>query len=108
MKILALDLSDRDALRELHRAGLVAHRHDRPAAPFWGEAEVLAMICQGLTNEDITQRAFITMNTVKTHIRSLYRKMDVTTRSRAVRWGLERGFAPDRTRVLAQNGINAR
>ena len=44
MKITALDLSDRDALRELHRAGLVAHRHDRPAAAFWGEAEVLAML----------------------------------------------------------------
>lgn len=72
------------------------------------EAEVLALICQGLTNEDITQRAYITMNTVKTHIRSLYRKMDVTTRSQAVRWGLERDFAPDRTRLVAPNGVNTR
>ncbi len=65
------------------------------------EAEVLALICQGLTNDDITKRAFIAMNTVKTHIRSLYRKIGVTTRSQAVRWGLERGFAPDHTRIVA-------
>lgn len=65
------------------------------------EAEVLTLICQGLTNEDIAQRSFITMNTVKTHIRSVYRKIGVTTRSQAVRWGLERGFAPDRTRIIA-------
>lgn len=64
------------------------------------EGEVMALICQGLTNEDITTRAFITMNTVKTHIRSLYRKIDVTTRSQAVRWGIEHGFSPDRTRVI--------
>ncbi|MGI8900472.1 MAG: GNAT family N-acetyltransferase [Nocardioides sp.] len=43
MRISVLDISDVDGLRELHRAGLVAHRHDRPGAPFWGEAEVLAM-----------------------------------------------------------------
>lgn len=67
------------------------------------EAEVLALICQGLTNEDIAGRVYISMNTVKTHIRSLYRKIDVTSRSRAVRWGLERGFAPDRTRVVLPN-----
>ncbi|MBA2464995.1 MAG: hypothetical protein H0V42_08480, partial [Nocardioidaceae bacterium] len=43
MKISVLDLSDRDGLRELHRSGLAAHRHDRPWAPFWSEEEVLAM-----------------------------------------------------------------
>ncbi|WP_323794502.1 response regulator transcription factor, partial [Nocardioides sp.] len=64
------------------------------------EGEILALICQGLTNEDITTRAYIGMNTVKTHIRSLYRKIGATTRSQAVRWGIERGFAPDRHRVV--------
>ena len=36
---------------------------------------MLALICQGLSNEDVGQRAFIGINTVKTHIRSLYRKI---------------------------------
>jgi two-component system, NarL family, response regulator LiaR len=62
------------------------------------ESEVLALICQGLSNEEITERAFIGINTVKTHIRTAYRKISVTTRSQAVRWGMEHGFAPDRLR----------
>lgn len=70
------------------------------------EAEVLTLICQGLTNEDITTRAFITLNTVKSHIRSVYRKIGVTTRSQAVRWGIEHGFAPDRSRVLAPDSTS--
>lgn len=64
------------------------------------ESEVLALICQGLSNQDITERAFIGINTVKTHIRTLYRKIGVDSRSRAVLWGVDHGFAPDRTRVL--------
>jgi NarL family two-component system response regulator LiaR len=65
------------------------------------ESEILALICQGLTNEDLAERTFITMNTVKSHIRSIYRKIDVSTRSQAVRWGLEHGFTPDHTRKVA-------
>lgn len=71
------------------------------------ESEVLALICQGLTNDDIARNAYITLNTVKTHIRSLYRKIDATSRSQAVRWGLERGFGPDHTRVGAPGGTTA-
>ncbi|CAN5272728.1 GNAT family N-acetyltransferase [soil metagenome] len=52
MKITAVDLSDREALGELHRAGLTAHRNDRPTVPFWGEDEVLAM----LTGDDPEER----------------------------------------------------
>jgi two-component system, NarL family, response regulator LiaR len=49
-------------------------------------------VCQGLSNEEITERAFIAMNTLKTHIRSTYRKIGVTSRSQAVAWGLTHGF----------------
>lgn len=66
------------------------------------ESEILALICQGLTNEELAERTFITMNTVKSHIRSLYRKIDASTRSQAVRWGIEHGFSPDHTRILAR------
>ncbi len=59
------------------------------------ESEVLALICQGLSNQQITEQAYIGINTVKTHIRSLYRKLGVTSRSQAVIWGLANDFAPD-------------
>lgn len=68
------------------------------------ESEVLALICQGLSNQEITERAFIGINTVKTYIRSLYRKIDVTTRSQAVVWGMSHGFSPDRVRRERPDG----
>ena len=64
------------------------------------EAEVLALICQGLTNQDIAERAFIGMNTVKTHIRKVYRTIGVVSRSQAILWGLSHGFEPDASRRL--------
>lgn len=64
------------------------------------EAEVLALICQGLSNQEITERAFIGINTVKTHIRTLYRKIGVASRTQAVVWGHAHGFRPDHSRDL--------
>lgn len=63
------------------------------------EAEIVALIAQGLSNQDIADRAFLSINTVKSYIRSSYRKMGVTSRSRAVLWGLEHGFSPDHTTI---------
>ena len=64
------------------------------------ESEVLSLICRGLSNDEITSHAFIGINTVKTHIRTLYRKIGVSRRTQAVRWGLEHGFDPDRSRRI--------
>ncbi len=69
------------------------------------ESEVLALICQGLSNVEISQRAYIGINTVKTYIRSAYRKIGAATRPQAVIWGLSHGFEPDQVRVrIDQNG----
>jgi two-component system, NarL family, response regulator LiaR len=64
------------------------------------ESEVLALVCQGLSNQEITERAFIGINTVKTHIRTLYRKIGVESRSQAVAWGMRHGFEKSHTREL--------
>ena len=48
------------------------------------EAEVLQLVTQGLTNKEISVRLFITPNTVKRHLKSIFQKMDVHTRSGAV------------------------
>lgn len=61
------------------------------------ESEVLALICQGLSNEELAKRAFLGINTVKTYIRTAYRKIEVSTRSQAVIWGLGHGFEPAQT-----------
>lgn len=65
------------------------------------ESEVLALICQGLSNQDITERAFIGINTVKTYIRTLYAKIGAESRSQAVLWGVDHGFRPDQLRRIA-------
>ena len=52
------------------------------------EAQVLALIVEGLTNQEIADRVFVSINSVKTYIRSAYRKIGVNSRSQAVAWGL--------------------
>ena len=66
------------------------------------ESEVLALICQGLSNQDIAERAFLGINTVKTYIRTAYRKIGVSSRTQAVLWGMAHGFEPDRRRVVVE------
>lgn len=56
------------------------------------ESEVLTFITRGLSNDQIAERAFISLNTVKTHIRAAYRKIGVSSRSQAVLWGVQHGF----------------
>jgi DNA-binding NarL/FixJ family response regulator len=58
------------------------------------EVEVLALITQGMGNQDIADRLFLSINSVKTYIRSAYAKIGATSRSRAVAWCLLNGFAP--------------
>jgi len=63
------------------------------------EAEVLALITQGKTNVEIAAVMYLSINTVKSYIRSAYRRIGVTTRSHAILWGIEHGFRPDHHRI---------
>ncbi len=56
------------------------------------EAEVVALIAQGLSNQQIAETTYLSINSIKSYIRSAYRTMGVSTRSQAVRWCLERGI----------------
>ena len=64
------------------------------------EAEVIALITQGLSNQEIADRAYLSINSVKTYIRSAYRKIGVTRRTQAVLWGVDNGFKPDTLRTI--------
>ncbi len=57
------------------------------------EAEILAMIATGMSNREIADRSYLSINTVKSYIRSAYRKVGAERRSQAVLWALEHGFA---------------
>jgi DNA-binding NarL/FixJ family response regulator len=48
------------------------------------EYEVLTDLCQGLNNKQISDRQFISVNTVKTHVRQILTKMDVPNRTSVI------------------------
>ena len=62
------------------------------------ESEIIALITKGLTNQEIAERAYLSINSVKSYIRSAYRKIGATRRSQAVAWGMRNGLEPDRLR----------
>lgn len=63
------------------------------------EAEVLALITQGKSNADVARLTYLSPNTVKSYIRTIYRKLGVTSRTQAVLWGVQHGFTPDHHRI---------
>ena len=58
------------------------------------EAKILADVVRGFANTEIACRQSVSINTVKSYIRSTYRKIGVTSRAQAVSWGLQHGFDP--------------
>jgi DNA-binding NarL/FixJ family response regulator len=63
------------------------------------ESEILALITQGKSNAEVAALAYLSPNTVKSYIRSVYRKIGVSSRTQAVLWGIGNGFAPDHRRI---------
>ncbi|WP_298733362.1 LuxR C-terminal-related transcriptional regulator [uncultured Chitinophaga sp.] len=48
------------------------------------ELEVLQLMAEGLSNQEIASRLFVSLNTVKTHSSNLFIKMDVKRRTQAI------------------------
>jgi DNA-binding NarL/FixJ family response regulator len=60
------------------------------------EVEVLELVARGFSNEQIACALFLSVNSIKTYIRTGYRKIGVTDRSGAVAWAIRHGFASER------------
>jgi DNA-binding NarL/FixJ family response regulator len=56
------------------------------------EIEVLRLMAGGQSNKDIADHLSITQSTVKTHITSIFQKLNVTTRTEAVTNALKKGI----------------
>jgi DNA-binding NarL/FixJ family response regulator len=63
------------------------------------ESEILALITQGKSNAEVAALTFLSPNTVKSYIRTTYRKIGVASRTQAVLWGVSHGFVPDHHRI---------
>ena len=62
------------------------------------EAEVLALLVEGLANKLIARRLEISEKTVKTHLTAIFRTLGVTDRTQAALWAERSGFAERRRR----------
>ena len=65
----------------LQRSGLSKREH-----------EVLLLMAQGCSNQEIADRLFLSLNTVKTHTSNLFVKLDVKRRTQAVQRAKEIGL----------------
>jgi DNA-binding NarL/FixJ family response regulator len=56
------------------------------------EQQVLELLAKGLSNKDIAQTLILSVRTVEAHLRNIYGKLDVGTRTEAVLWAVNQGF----------------
>ena len=56
------------------------------------EMEVLRLVAQGLTNPEVAERLFLSPRTVGQHLRSIFNKLGVSSRTAASRIAIERGL----------------
>jgi two-component system, NarL family, response regulator LiaR len=56
------------------------------------EYEVLELMAQGLSNQEIADKLFVSLNTIKTHTSNLFMKLDARRRTQAVRRAKELGL----------------
>jgi DNA-binding NarL/FixJ family response regulator len=63
------------------------------------ESEILALITQGKSNADVAELTYLSPNTIKSYIRTIYRKIGVASHTQAVLWGVHHGFTPDHNRI---------
>ena len=57
------------------------------------EVEVLRLVAQGRTNEQVAEELVISPRTVNTHLTSIYGKIGVSSRSAATRYAMEHHLA---------------
>ncbi|MFW6183858.1 MAG: response regulator [Chloroflexota bacterium] len=56
------------------------------------EIEVLRLVAQGVSNPDIAEQLFITVNTVKTHLRNILDKLQLENRTQAATYAVQKGL----------------
>lgn len=56
------------------------------------EQDVLHLLAQGMTNKDIAQALFLSVRTIEAHLRNIYGKLAVASRTEAVLWAVQHGY----------------
>jgi DNA-binding CsgD family transcriptional regulator len=56
------------------------------------EFQLLQLIGAGMSNQEIAEKMYVSINTVKTYVRTAYRRIGVTSRANAVLWAVRNGL----------------
>ncbi|MEO9322895.1 response regulator transcription factor [Nocardioides sp. C4-1] len=82
-----------EVVEQVHhdRVAATGLRPGRPALSS-REHDVIRGVCRGLSNAEIAAQLDLSVNSVKTYVRTAYRKMGVGSRSQAVLWGVTHGL----------------
>jgi DNA-binding CsgD family transcriptional regulator len=70
------------------------------------EAEVLALLAVGYTNQSIADALFISPNTAANHVRSILRKTDSANRTEAAGFAIHHGLVPPESTAPPTSGSN--
>jgi DNA-binding CsgD family transcriptional regulator len=64
------------------------------------EVEILKLLATGVSNKEIARQLFISANTVKVHLRNIYTKINVNTRTEAVLYAVRVGLTKSESPVI--------
>jgi DNA-binding NarL/FixJ family response regulator len=88
MRSILIDRVLNELIRESHKKLLLkspgSHQLAKMKDISKREMEVMALISESMTNEEIAQKLFLSAKTVKTHIRNIFEKTDIRNRVEAV------------------------
>lgn len=59
------------------------------------EVEVLQLLAMGLSNQEIADKLFVSLNTIKTHISKIYQKLNAKRRTQAIQKARELALIPE-------------
>jgi DNA-binding CsgD family transcriptional regulator len=85
------------ARTELRASGETARSRDPEAAPRLTpqELQVAQLVAQGLSNKEVAAQLFLSPRTIDAHLRSVFAKLEITSRTQLARMPLGDGATPD-------------
>jgi DNA-binding NarL/FixJ family response regulator len=98
--LTGIGVSDQEPLVESPQAptvpGMAFAIPDRPPKDDLTDQEkvILTLLSMGCNTQDIIEQLVVSRNTLKSHLRHIYRKIDVSDRTQAAIWAIRNGYGP--------------
>jgi len=87
--MLSKGLSRAVVTRLIQDPGIMFTEATYPAGLTQREVDVLRLVAQGMTDAQVATKLVLSTRTVSTHLRSIYHKLGVSTRSASTRFAVE-------------------